>query len=122
MAPQTAWALALRNYIFAFIAWTRIVEFAQKYFANAFASTDKYPLPDYEWAAWRLSIALHWPATLVNCECFALPGDRLFILRCSIWRLQSTVHTVQSLQFACLLVGNDGRRLIDLRNYLGQEV
>ncbi|KAI4215819.1 MAG: hypothetical protein LQ351_001807 [Letrouitia transgressa] len=51
MAPQTAWGLALRNYIFAFIAWTRILEYAQKFFANAFANSNKYPLPDYEWVA-----------------------------------------------------------------------
>ena len=50
-APQTAWGLWLRNHIFAFIAWTGILEFAQKFFAGAFASTDKYGLPDYEWVA-----------------------------------------------------------------------
>lgn len=50
-APQTAWGLWLRNNIFAFIAWTRILEFAQKFFAGAFASTDSYGLPDYEWVA-----------------------------------------------------------------------
>lgn len=51
MAPQTAWGIWLRNNIFAFIAWSKILEFAQKYFASAFASTDKYALPDYEWLA-----------------------------------------------------------------------
>ncbi|KAL9612249.1 MAG: hypothetical protein Q9167_003162 [Letrouitia subvulpina] len=51
MAPQTAWGLVLRNYIFAFIAWTRILEYAQKFFANSFANSDKYPLPDYDWVA-----------------------------------------------------------------------
>ena len=51
MAPQTAWGLALRNYIFAFITWTQILGLISKFFANAFASSDKYPLPDYEWAA-----------------------------------------------------------------------
>lgn len=50
-APQTAWGIWLRNHIFAFIVWTRILEFAQKYFASAFANTDKYWLPDYEWVA-----------------------------------------------------------------------
>ena len=49
LAPQTAWGIWLRNNIFAFIAWTRILDFAQKFFANAFASTDKFPLPEYEW-------------------------------------------------------------------------
>lgn len=48
-APQTAWGIWLRNNIFAFIAWTRILEFAQKHFAAAFASTDKYQIPEYEW-------------------------------------------------------------------------
>ena len=50
-APQTAWGIWLRNNIFAFIAWTRILEFAQKFFAGSFASTDKYGLPDYKWVA-----------------------------------------------------------------------
>lgn len=50
-APQTAWGIWLRNNIFAFVAWTRILEFAQKFFASSFASTDKYGLPDYEWVA-----------------------------------------------------------------------
>ena len=49
MAPQTAWGLWLRNHIFAFIAWSRILEFAQRFFAGAFASSDKFPLPVYEW-------------------------------------------------------------------------
>jgi 2-polyprenyl-6-methoxyphenol hydroxylase-like FAD-dependent oxidoreductase len=49
MAPQTVWGIWVRNHVFAFIAWTRILKFAQKYFAGAFASTEKYPLPDYEW-------------------------------------------------------------------------
>ncbi|KAK5463049.1 hypothetical protein LTS15_002761 [Exophiala xenobiotica] len=51
MAPQTVWGLWLRNHIFAFIAWSRILEFAQKYFATAFASTDESALPQYEWVA-----------------------------------------------------------------------
>lgn len=50
-APQTAWGIWLRNNIFAFIVWTRIIEFVQKYFASSFASADKYKLPDYEWLA-----------------------------------------------------------------------
>jgi 2-polyprenyl-6-methoxyphenol hydroxylase-like FAD-dependent oxidoreductase len=49
LAPQTTWGIWLRNNLFAFIAWTRLLEFAQRFFANAFASTDKFPLPDYEW-------------------------------------------------------------------------
>ena len=51
MAPQTAWGLWLRNHIFAFITRSRILEFVQKFFAGAFASTDKHRLPDYTWVA-----------------------------------------------------------------------
>lgn len=51
MAPQTACGIWLRNHIFAFVTWSRIVEFVQKYFAGAFASTERYTIPDYEWAA-----------------------------------------------------------------------
>ena len=51
MAPQKAWGIWLRNMIFAFITRTRVLEFVQKYFAGAFASTDKYKLPHYEWVA-----------------------------------------------------------------------
>ncbi len=51
LAPQTAWGIWLRNNIFAFIAWTNILEFAQKYLASAFASADRHKLPDYEWVA-----------------------------------------------------------------------
>ena len=50
-APQTAWGIWLRNHLFAFIASTRILEFPQKFFGGAFASTDKYRLPDYDWVA-----------------------------------------------------------------------
>ena len=49
LAPQTAWGVWLRNHIFAFIAWTGLVEFAQRYLASAFAHADKYNIPDYEW-------------------------------------------------------------------------
>jgi 2-polyprenyl-6-methoxyphenol hydroxylase-like FAD-dependent oxidoreductase len=48
-APQTVWGIWLRNTIFAFICWTGILEFAQRFFAGSFANTDKYKLPDYEW-------------------------------------------------------------------------
>lgn len=51
MAPQTAWAVWLRNYIFAFVTWSRVLEFAQKYWAAAFASPDEYKLPEYDWVA-----------------------------------------------------------------------
>jgi 2-polyprenyl-6-methoxyphenol hydroxylase-like FAD-dependent oxidoreductase len=51
LAPQTVWGIWLRNAIFAFITWTKILEFVQKYFASGFANTDKYKIPDYEWVA-----------------------------------------------------------------------
>jgi 2-polyprenyl-6-methoxyphenol hydroxylase-like FAD-dependent oxidoreductase len=51
LAPQTAWGVWLRNNIFAFVIWTRILDFAQKYLSSAFGSADKYPLPEYEWVA-----------------------------------------------------------------------
>lgn len=51
IAPQTAWGLWLRNNIFAFITWTRVLEVVQRYFGGAFASTDQYKLPEYEWEA-----------------------------------------------------------------------
>lgn len=49
MAPQTAWGIWLRNHAFALIAWLGIAEFAQRYLGSAFASTDAFPLPSYEW-------------------------------------------------------------------------
>lgn len=48
-APYTAWGLWLRNTLFAIICWTKAISFAEKYFASAFAETDKYKLPEYEW-------------------------------------------------------------------------
>lgn len=51
LAPQTAWGLWLRNNIFAFIAWTKILELGQRYFAGSFANVNKYALPEYEWVA-----------------------------------------------------------------------
>ncbi|KAK8203327.1 hypothetical protein M8818_005305 [Zalaria obscura] len=51
LAPQTAWGIWLRNHIFAFIAWTGLLEFVQRHLgAAAFGSTEKFPLPEYEWA------------------------------------------------------------------------
>ena len=51
MAPQTAWGIWLRNHIFAFIAWTRILEVIMKYLAPAFANSKEYKLPEYDWVA-----------------------------------------------------------------------
>ncbi|KAE8448986.1 hypothetical protein EG329_008574 [Mollisiaceae sp. DMI_Dod_QoI] len=50
-APQTAWGIWLRNNIFTFIAWTNILEYAQKFFGGSAAGTGKYNLPDYAWVA-----------------------------------------------------------------------
>ncbi|KAM0815585.1 putative FAD/NAD(P)-binding domain-containing protein [Seiridium cardinale] len=51
LVPRTAWGIGFRNYAFAFIAWTGIAEFVQKYLGAAFASTETFPLPDYKWNA-----------------------------------------------------------------------
>ena len=48
LAPQTAWGIAIRNYAFAFISWTGIAEFIQKYLGSAFANTEAFPLPEYD--------------------------------------------------------------------------
>lgn len=50
-APQTAWGLWLRNNIFAFLTWTNVLEYAQRFFGGSGMGTDKYNLPDYEWKA-----------------------------------------------------------------------
>ena len=50
-APQTVWGIWLRNNIFAFITWTNILEYAQKFFGGSATGTDKYSLPNYEWVA-----------------------------------------------------------------------
>ncbi|TKX24730.1 FAD-binding domain-containing protein 14 [Elsinoe australis] len=51
MAPQTAWGIWVRNHAFAVIAWSGIADFVQRYLGAAFASTDAFPLPEYEWIA-----------------------------------------------------------------------
>ncbi|MCJ1307982.1 hypothetical protein MMC25_001632 [Agyrium rufum] len=51
VAPQSAWAIWLRNHIFAFITWTGIIEFAQKYLGGAFTNSSQYPLPEYQWVS-----------------------------------------------------------------------
>jgi 2-polyprenyl-6-methoxyphenol hydroxylase-like FAD-dependent oxidoreductase len=48
-APQTACGIWLRNNIFAFIAWTNILDYAQKLFGGSSTGTDKYNLPNYPW-------------------------------------------------------------------------
>lgn len=49
MAPQTAWGVWLRNQIWALLAWTRVLEFAQRFLAGAFANNDETKLPEYDW-------------------------------------------------------------------------
>lgn len=49
MAPQSAWAISLRNRIFQFICWTKVMDAAQSLFAGAFSNTEKHVLPEYEW-------------------------------------------------------------------------
>ncbi|KAK0702334.1 oxidoreductase [Lasiosphaeris hirsuta] len=48
-APQTAWGIWLRNMLFAFICWSRVMRLGQKYFAGSFANSKaaKYKLRDY---------------------------------------------------------------------------
>lgn len=50
-APKTAWGIWLRNTIFAIVVWTRILDLVQRFFVNAFDNSEKYKVPDYEWAA-----------------------------------------------------------------------
>ncbi|PYH43083.1 putative FAD-binding monooxygenase [Aspergillus saccharolyticus JOP 1030-1] len=47
--PQTAWGLWLRNMVFAFVCWSGILSLTQKFFSGAFAGTERYQLPQYEW-------------------------------------------------------------------------
>ncbi|KAJ3473058.1 hypothetical protein NLG97_g10540 [Lecanicillium saksenae] len=49
MAPQTSWGITLRNRIFQFVCWTRVVDIAQKLFAGAFSHSEQHVLPEYEW-------------------------------------------------------------------------
>ncbi|KAJ5546391.1 hypothetical protein N7494_003976 [Penicillium frequentans] len=51
LAPQSAWGLWLRNQIFAFICWTRVFEIVEMFSGSASASSDEFPLADYEWVA-----------------------------------------------------------------------
>jgi 2-polyprenyl-6-methoxyphenol hydroxylase-like FAD-dependent oxidoreductase len=51
MAPQTAWAIWFRNWVFAIVAWTGVAELAQRWLGGAFASTKAFPIPEYEWVA-----------------------------------------------------------------------
>lgn len=47
-APQTRWGVWIQNRIFMVIAATHILEYLQKFFANAFSAVEKDKLPKYE--------------------------------------------------------------------------
>lgn len=48
--PQSAWAIWLRNNIFALVAWSGIAELLQRWFGGgAFQDSSEFPLPQYEW-------------------------------------------------------------------------
>ncbi|KAF7561118.1 hypothetical protein G7046_g3024 [Stylonectria norvegica] len=56
MGPQTATGIWLRNHIFAFVCWSRILQLSRilsrifpSALSGAFASSERYALPDYEW-------------------------------------------------------------------------
>ncbi|KAJ6782934.1 hypothetical protein PWT90_03086 [Aphanocladium album] len=49
MAPQSSWGITLRNRIFQFVCWTRVIDIAQKLFAGAFSHSEQHVLPEYEW-------------------------------------------------------------------------
>ncbi|KAH8892887.1 oxidoreductase [Thozetella sp. PMI_491] len=48
-APRTAWGIWLRNTLLAIVTRSRILDLAQRFFGGAFATVDKYPLPEYQW-------------------------------------------------------------------------
>jgi MFS superfamily sulfate permease-like transporter len=37
--------------VFAFIAWTNMLEYGQKFLGGSSAGIDKYSIPDYDWVA-----------------------------------------------------------------------
>jgi 2-polyprenyl-6-methoxyphenol hydroxylase-like FAD-dependent oxidoreductase len=49
LAPQTAYGIWLRNNLFGLLAWSGIVAFMQKWLGGAFADTNDFPLPEYDW-------------------------------------------------------------------------
>lgn len=51
MAPQTQWGLTLRNTVFAFVSWSGLANLIQRLsglFGGAFASSERYVVPEYE--------------------------------------------------------------------------
>lgn len=49
LAPQSAWAIWLRNTVMGWVVWSGIIGFVQRNFAAAFAEGEKWKLPEYEW-------------------------------------------------------------------------
>ncbi|WVW85061.1 hypothetical protein I302_107097 [Kwoniella bestiolae CBS 10118] len=49
MAPQTSSGIWLRNRIFSFLTWSKLLEVMGKYVAPAFQSGERYKLPEYTW-------------------------------------------------------------------------
>jgi 2-polyprenyl-6-methoxyphenol hydroxylase-like FAD-dependent oxidoreductase len=49
MAPQTAWGIWIRNWVFACVAWSGVAEWAQKWLGAAFSNSEEFPLPEYIW-------------------------------------------------------------------------
>ncbi|KAJ5703645.1 hypothetical protein N7493_011570 [Penicillium malachiteum] len=50
IAPQTVCGVWLRNWIFAFIYWSRILDLVQRFFGASFSNSEQYKVPEYEWA------------------------------------------------------------------------
>jgi 2-polyprenyl-6-methoxyphenol hydroxylase-like FAD-dependent oxidoreductase len=49
MAPQTSWGIALRNWVFAVVAWSGLAEWAQRYLGPAFEDGSEVGVEEYEW-------------------------------------------------------------------------
>ena len=49
ISPQTVWGVWARNWIFAFVCWCRGLDLVFGFFGAAFASSEQYELPEYEW-------------------------------------------------------------------------
>ncbi|KAF9889354.1 hypothetical protein FE257_007464 [Aspergillus nanangensis] len=50
LGPQTSWGLWLRNSLLAFICWSGVLNFAQRFtWSNSSVEIEKYKVPDYEW-------------------------------------------------------------------------
>ena len=49
MAPQTSLGLWLRNSIFTVLAWSKLLEYAQRLFDSSDGKVSEYPSPGYDW-------------------------------------------------------------------------